>query len=448
MKAIEKIRAAGIVGCGGAGFPTHIKYSGEAQWIIINAVECEPLLRTDRYIMRHNAKEIIAAAEILGKEMKAEHVVIATKAEYEKEIKALEDAIDDLRSNIRIHRLKSFYPAGDEQILVYEVTGKVVQPGGIPKEAGAVVSNVGTVYEISEALKGRAFTHKLFTVTGDVEKPLIVKAPLGTELLSCIKESVPYREGFSFITGGPMMGKVRTFDEAETQVVTKTTSGIIVLPVRSKLEKGSELKISEMLLRAKSSCIQCSFCTELCSRHLMGHPLMPHKIMRKIAFCSDVEDILKEDDVKNAMICSECGICEEYACPMGLQPRKINSMLKRVYRSEGFRFENNSADTGVDPMREYRKIPSRRLAKRLGLEDYYETEIDDIINIDTKIKKVIIPKKQHAGEPAEEVVAEGQKVKCGSLIADCGADRLGARLHASIDGVVSRISKESIEIER
>ena len=99
-------------------------------------------------------------------------------------------------------------------------------------------------------------------------------------------------------------------------------------------------------------------------------------------------------------------------------------------------------------MREYRKIPSRRLAKRLGLEDYYETEIDDIINIDTKIKKVIIPKKQHAGEPAEEVVAEGQKVKCGSLIADCGADRLGARLHASIDGVVSRISKESIEIER
>lgn len=445
MNIIDKVRNAGIVGCGGAGFPTHIKYDTHAKWLIINAAECEPLLRTDRYLMKNESVKLIRAAEAIGKHLGSEHIVIATKESYEKELFEMRKTISELCSPVKIHTMKSFYPAGDEQVIVYEVTGNIVSPADLPSSVNAVVSNVGTLCGVYDAIEGRAFTHKYLTVTGEVAQPTIIKAPLGCSLRECIEAAGGRAKDCDFIVGGPMMGRFKASYEADDEVVTKTTSGIIVLPKDSGLARYAELPVSHMLHRAKSACIQCNFCTQMCSRHMLGHPIKPHKIMRKLSLSSKIEELLDDEDVKQAMICSECGICEEYACPMGLQPRRINSMLKSVYRQEGVGYERKKEDCKADHMREYRKVPSERFAARMGLSKYYHIEIDKLIELNPSIVK--IPVRQHIGVPSHVVVDQGDRVSSGQLIAECEAGKVGAHIHASIDGVVTDIG-DRIVIER
>ena len=132
MSIIDAIFQAGVVGCGGAGFPTHQKLSGQGiRHLIINGAECEPLLGTDRWLMRSRPGDIVAAAAAVAKEIGAEDCTIGLKKSYTREIVALETAIRKLPQGavpVRLHTVESFYPAGDEQVLVYEVTGKVVPP--------------------------------------------------------------------------------------------------------------------------------------------------------------------------------------------------------------------------------------------------------------------------------------------------------------------------------
>lgn len=154
--------------------------------------------------------------------------------------------------------------------------------------------------------------------------------------------------------------------------VTKTTSGILVLKESSAVIRNSDMDMRHMLNRAKSACIQCSFCTSLCPRHLLGHPLKPHMIMRKMSAAGDSEALFEDPDIRQASICCECGICEVYACPMGLNPRRINSMLKAELARAGIRYERDQAEYRADPGREYRKCPTKRVAARAGVLPYYE----------------------------------------------------------------------------
>lgn len=232
MNLAETIRAAGIVGCGGAGFPTHVKYTGgQTETILVNGAECEPLLATDRYLMRHFAREIVSAAAALGRETGAKRCVIALKAAYTAERAALEAAIAEQAAPVALHLLESFFPAGDEQSLVFEVTGRVVPPGGIPLAVGCVVNNTATVLCIHHAMEGRPFTQKYLTVTGEVAAPCIVKAPVGTPVEACIALAggTPLSD-YAVVNGGPMMGRPMTREEAGHAYVTKTMSGLIVLP--------------------------------------------------------------------------------------------------------------------------------------------------------------------------------------------------------------------------
>ena len=211
------------------------------------------------------------------------------------------------------------------------------------------------------------------------------------------------------------MGHLYTHREMEKQVVTKTVSGIIALPRASYLEKRYRTGLKTMVNRARSCCIQCSICTDLCSRHMLGHPIKPNRIMRKFAISTDISQILEDEDVKQALICSECGICEENACPMGLQPRKINQIIKKLYRNEGAKYGGAETHVEVNFMREYRKIPTRQLALRIGLSQYYDTSIDDFKEL--RPKRVEIPLKQNAGVQSTAVVSVGDKVSCGQIIA-------------------------------
>lgn len=436
MDLMERIFNAGIVGCGGAGFPTHVKLNTKARWLIINGAECEPLLRTDRYVMRHEASQLLEAAELIGDFLEAKHIVIALKAHYEEERKALEAAAASMESKVKLHFLENFYPAGDEQVLVQEVTGKIVPPAGLPGDVGAVVSNVSTVRAVLDAVEGIPFTHKYLTVTGQVENPVIVKAPIGTPIRECLEAAGTLSGQGDYLLGGPLMGKLRKASDLERDVVTKTTSGVIVVGQGAWLSRRRGVPIEHMLRQAKAACIQCSHCTELCSRHMLGHPLEPHKIMRKFAMCADVDQVLEDEDVKQALICSECGICEEYACPMGLQPRRINSLLKTLYRKESFHYNRKETHDKlqVNAMRQYRKVPSERLAARLGLHEFYHLEIDRLVK--PRPKTVAIPIRQHIGAPSQPVVKAGDAVCQGQLIAKCPEGSLGANIHASITGTV------------
>ncbi|GAA0182352.1 4Fe-4S dicluster domain-containing protein [Clostridium sediminicola] len=437
MDLLQKIFDAGVVGAGGAGFPTHVKLNCKVEFLIVNGSECEPLLKTDQYLMKTKADEIIKALEEMSKTLGVKRTVIALKKKYKEQIDSLRKSIENLNSNVELHLMDNFYPAGDEQILVCEVTGRSIPPGGIPLKVGAVVSNVATVVNIYEAMNDNPVTDHHVAVLGDVRNPILLKVPIGTSVIKCIEEAGgSILNDYSVILGGPMMGKTIDKEELDDKFITKTNSAIIVIPKDHYIINRSKSSIKHILNRAKSACIQCSYCTEMCPRYLIGHPLKPHKIMRAVSL-SEKSEIIKE-----ALICCECGVCELYACPMGLSPRRVNIYLKNILRENGIKYDNNQKDPSQHEQRENRKIPAKRLISRLDLNRYEHQKVDGLKAIE--ISKVNIPLKQHIGAPAQAIVSVGDFVEKGQLIGTMKEGALGSNVHASISGKVIEVSSEII----
>lgn len=447
MSLIEKIFNAGVVGCGGAGFPTHAKLNCKVEYFLINAAECEPLLRTDRYLLLNKTKEILEAIVECAKHIRAEKTFIALKETYIKEIEALNRAIKEMNAPVLVYLLPNYYPAGDEQMIVYEVTKRVVPPSGIPLDVGTVVSNVATMNCVFDSLNNQNFTHKYLTVTGEVAEPKVLYVPVGTSVLSCIKAAGgAVIDEYSVINGGPLMGNQIKDDELEKAVVTKTTSGLLVLPKSCSTIKNKSMLPAQIKNRARSACIQCSYCTQLCPRYLTGHPLQPHKIMRKMAMNNDISEMLNDEDIKQALICSECGVCEVYACPMGLNPRLINKMIKQEYQKQGIRYEKPNEDIAPRAERENRKVYSKRIAARAGVLKYYDYNIGSCESL--QVDFVVLKLKQHVGVPSVPIVKLKEEVQEGQLVATCPEGKLGANLHTGIAGTVVCINEEEIIIKR
>lgn len=440
MELLEQIFQAGVVGAGGAGFPTHIKLAGKAEILLINAVECEPLLETDKYLIRNHSEAIIETATLLAQQIEAKEIIIGIKEKNTREIQKLREAIEGLNSSVKLHPMENFYPAGDEQILVYELTKRQIPPGGIPKDVGVVVCNVGTVVNIHQALQGAPVTDKVVTILGEVKQPRIVEVPIGTPIKACIEIAGGATVAdYSVILGGPMMGRMVEGEALDQEVVTKTTGGIILLPKDHILFKRKRQTLGQMINRSRSACIQCSQCTDLCPRNLVGHPLRPHRIMRTLSIDRQQPEVLKE-----ALLCCECGICELVACPMGLSPRTINGEMKQLLRKEGIGFTERPALKDVHPMRENRKTNADRLVAKLNLSPYAHRVSGESTFIPAKV--VQIPLRQHIGKPAQPIVSVGDVVEKGQLIASIQQGEMGANIHASISGVVKGIT-DRIEIE-
>ena len=314
----------------------------------------------------------------------------------------------------------------------------MVPPAGLPGAGGAIVNNVATVYAIAQAMEGIPFTEKYLTVTGAVRSPAVLRVPLGTSYAHCIAlAGGTLEEDYFIVNGGPMMGKPLSREEATEAVVTKTTSGILVLPGEGYHARTSRVDLAHMLSRARSACIQCSYCTQLCPRHLLGHPLEPHRIMRAMSSGQPVADLLADPVIRQAQLCCECGICEVYACPMGLFPRKINAMLKQELAAAGVRWQGLDQPPVPSPLREDRKAPSERVAARAGVRAYFNQEIKDLRTGDPD--RVALPLQMHIGAPAAPVVAPGDRVQAGEVIARPPAGALGALLHASLTGRVESV---------
>lgn len=431
MDLLEQIYKAGVVGAGGAGFPSHIKLNCDVEYFIVNAAECEPLLQVDKLLMRKWADKIVKGIEEIGKMVKAKYIVIAIKEKYKDEIKSLRYAIEKVNSNIKLFYLKNYYPAGDEQMIVYEVTGRSIPEGGIPLDVKAVVSNIGTILNIYDAINGIPVINKYISVIGEVNKPTFLKVPIGVSLEDCIEASGgSLLEEYSIIIGGPMMGKVIDDIDVSKTFIEKTTSSLIIIPKDHYILQRKKKSLKTIINETKSACIQCRYCTDLCPRFLIGHKLRPHKIMRNIGLENRDKEIIKE-----ALICCECGVCEMYSCPMGLSPRLVNSYLKSQLREIGVRVSKGKENISSNEMIEYRKIPTARLMARLDITKYYQQHISDIEEISPK--KVTISLSQHIGKQAKPIVENGEMVKKGQLIGVVEKENVGANLHATIDGVVN-----------
>lgn len=440
MDLLEKIREAGIIGAGGAGFPTHVKLNCKVEYFIVNGLECEPLLQSDKYMMRTKSDEIIQAVEEIGKVIGAEQLVIGLKEEYREEIQALKASIEKFNSRVKLHLSRAFYPAGDEQVLVYEVTGRTIPPAGIPLNVGAVVSNSGTVFNIFEAMQDKPVTYKFVTVIGEVAKPSIVEVPIGTTVKEVLEKcGGVIAKDYAIIMGGPMMGKRMSKDQVESRVITKTDGAIIVIPEDHYLAQREKVTMEHMKNQAKSACIQCHFCTDMCPRNLIGHPINPHKIMRSIALNEGDNEVLKQ-----AMICCECGVCEMYACPMRLSPKRINVYVKEKLRENGVKWQNTTDTFTPNILRDYRKVPTERLVARLQLHKYKKQRLQEGEGINPI--EVKIPLRQGIGAGTIPVVNVGDTVEKGQLIGKVEDGKMGANVHASIGGVISEIS-DSIAIK-
>lgn len=426
---IQKIKEAGVVGAGGAGFPTHVKVTSPAQTVVVNGAECEPLLRVDQQLMDFKADKMVRGLVAVMKATEATEGIIALKSKYKSAIASLEKEI--VGKPIRINILGDFYPAGDEHLTVYESTGRLVPQGGIPLKVNCVVTNVETLINIADALEGKPVTDTYFTITGEVPQPLTLKLPIGTSVLEALKIAGQTNlEGMKVIEGGPMMGKII---EDLYQPITKTTKGLIVLSQEHPLIRQRMLPLEKIAKQAQISCIQCRYCTDLCPRYLLGHHLEPHKIMRTIKHLQG-----QEETMKMALSCSECGVCEQYACIMGLSPRAVNSLIKKELSKMGIKPDTPPVDQTVNPMQEHRKVPVKRLISRLGLISYDVsaplTEEEYLVN------RVKIKLRQHVGAPSQPIVQVGQQVQKGDLIAVIPDKALGANIHASISGVIKEIT--------
>lgn len=428
----------GIVGAGGAGFPTYAKLDERAETIILNCAECEPLLRLHRQLLEKHAREIVETFHMIGQTVGAKDIVIGIKKAYKKTIEALNECIGDYEG-VRLGLLDEVYPAGDEVVLIYEVTGKVVRPGGLPIESGVAVFNVETVYNVYRAIKHNTpVVDKLVSVVAEVNHPVTVRVPLGCtiEEVVAMAGGVTTRNAVYFV-GGPMMGNIGT----GSQPVTKTTNAVLVLPEDHLIIQKKKRKASIDLKRAAASCCQCTMCTDLCPRNRLGHPIEPHKFMRA-ATCKDLQE---PDIFINTMFCSSCGLCEMYSCMQGLSPRSLMAEYKAGLRANGVRPPQGVVPAPVGEEREYRKVPMERLMARLDLTKYNKEAPlnDDVVDM----KKVKIMLSQHIGAPASAVVKAGDKVNVGQVIAEPGKG-LSVAIHATISGTVTEVSDKYVIIEK
>ena len=436
MSLSEKIFDAGVVGAGGAGFPTNIKANSNVEFVLGNGAECEPLLHKDFEIMVNFAPDIVNGMELLLKSTNAQKGIFGIKAKNALAISAIENNITN--PNISVQYLKDYYPAGDEYELVHSLTKRLIPPKGIPLDVGSVVNNVETLYNISKADKGLAVTEKFICVTGAVKNPSTFFVPIGTSF----KDVLDFVGGttvkdYAIFVSGIMMGKL-TFDDDE--VITKTVAGLIVLPKEHYLINRMNRPVESMNRIGKSACDQCSYCTEFCPRYLLGYDVQPHKVMRSLGFTTTGEKVWNQ----YADLCCSCGLCSLYACPEDLYPREACDQGKDYLKDNKIVF-TQTKPVKVHPIKEGRNVPVKQLIKKLNLTEYDKhTPFIKNFPIPSRVKILL---NQHVGAPAKSIVREGSMVRKNDLIADIEEGQLGAKIHASIDGRIIKITNNYIIIE-
>jgi len=291
---IKKIENAGIVGLGGATFPTSVKLSPKHKIdsLIINACECEPYLTVDYRLILEKTDELITGIQILLHILGIKNAYIGIEDNKIDAYLILKEKVKKIKNkNVNVILLKTKYPQGGEKQLIKAILDREVPPEGLPFEIGVIVQNVQTIIAIKEAIiEGKPLTEKVITLSGFFRKPGNIRVPIGM----LIKDLIEIRGGIpeivkKIVLGGPMMGI--SISEANIPI-TKGTSGVLLLGDKPKEEY---------------ECIRCSKCVDVCPMNLL-----PTEIYRKIVSKGYIE--LKN---LNPVDCIECGSCA-YVCPSNI----------------------------------------------------------------------------------------------------------------------------------
>ena len=295
-ECVRIIREAGIVGMGGATFPTHVKLSPppdrKIKWIIVNGAECEPFLNCDNRLMIEHPESVIGGLEICLHIFPEAEGIIAIEKNKATAAKRIDDELSERGAKMKVmpHGVK--YPQGAEKMLIYTVTGQEIPPGALPADVGCLVFNVGTLAQIWRAvIDGMPVLDRVLSVTGDaVSNPKNIIAPLGTSVRALIDTAGGFKEEPArILAGGPMMGvAIRSLDVP----VVKGTSGILALTAKS------------VPSFEESNCIRCGKCLDTCPMGLLPSTLDQLARLRRYA----------EFEAAGGMNCIECGSCT-YSCP-------------------------------------------------------------------------------------------------------------------------------------
>ena len=293
---VARVGDAGIVGMGGAGFPTKVKLSPPTDkpidTVIINGAECEPYLTADHRMLVEHAAEIREGAEIIRYVLNAKRIRFAIEDNKPDAVSAIEAACKGIEGDVAVVRLPTRYPQGSEKQQIFAVTGREVPRGGLPMDTGCVVENASTTFAIRDAVvNGKPLTSRVLTVTGDaVRQPANLLVPFGVTYGALVEACGGFGErAAKVISGGPMMGFcVATLDVPNG----KTTSGVLCLTAGS---------VSNFTSQA---CISCGRCVDACPMRLIP---------------SEISQFIEADDIDGAvgvslMDCIECGSCA-YVCP-------------------------------------------------------------------------------------------------------------------------------------
>ena len=420
------MRNFGIVGAGGAGFPSYAKLAEGANLLLINGSECEPLLYTDYVILKNEMTAVISGISEVLSHTGIPKALLAVKSHTAKML-GLSNG-EKLADKIYVRELPDVYPIGDEVSLIYEATGRQIKPGKLPISEGVIVYNVETMYNLARAVRfGEPITKKWLTVGGAIDNPTVIKVPIGAKISDIFKKlGIEINDGYTVLDGGPSMGKVIN---PTTYSVTKTTKGILILPNDTEAIRARTVSVKMAVARAETACCQCTRCTDMCPRFLLGYPLEPHKMVRTAMGAATV----MPEMVISATLCCGCGICESLACSQGISPRAVIENYKALLAKNKLRF-NLDGDYNVRNERDYRMIPYKKWMSALGVTKFdkiadYGGEINDF-------SRVEIPLSSHICAPSVPSVIDGDTVKAGDLIAKA-ADGLSLPQHASVDGTIT-----------
>ncbi len=433
MDYVSLIKEMGVVGAGGAGFPSHVKVGSKADLVLVNGAECEPLLHKDKQLLTHKSLQFFAGLNIVMKAVGARKGIIGIKEKHNALIASLNT---QLPGEVEICPVADFYPAGDEITLIRETTGKIIAPGQLPISQGIIVMNVESLYNIGMQ---RPVISKYVNIAGCVEKLHTLNVPLGISFRSLLEYARPTITDYAIIEGGPMMGSIVTDLD---KVVTKTTAALLVLPkdhvlIKKYTDMASPSRVNRI---GKSACDQCTFCTELCPRYLLGHPIQPHKAMRSLVFHCGHDNQSQVES--HTLYCCQCNLCSFVSCPEGLYPSQVCINNRKEAITRKVKYEGDFSD-GPHPLAEYRKIPSSKLKQMLDLKRF--TDSGELVSHVFKSEKLTVLMQQHIGAPASPIVKVNDRVAISQKIATVG-DSMGSEIFSPTNGVVISVTPVHIEI--
>ena len=433
----NKMKEAGIVGAGGAGFPSYAKLTDGIDALVVNGAECEPLLYTDYVIMRDNLEKLCVGMEKVRDALGAKNAYLSIKEHTAKKLSLTDE--QTIFYGIKVKTLPDAYPMGDEIAVIYQTLGRIVPPGKLPASVGVIVYNTETILNLYEALyENKTVTEKWLTVGGDTEKTHVVKVPLGmkvSELLSALNIKVD--DEHSVIDGGPSMGNIINHN---TAIIRKTTKALLILPNTCEAVASKRVSLDVQLKRASSACCQCTRCTDMCPRALLGYPLEPHRMVR-VATSSETID---PKVYVNASLCCSCGICSTAACSQGISPKDVILKLKSELAKNKLRFSEDITPV-ASAQRDYRLVPSARWETLLGISSFDRE--GELYKGKIEATKIEVPMRNHIGAPSVPICKIGDVVSYGDKVAEAG-EGLSLPQYSSIDGKVVFVDENRILIEK